>query len=117
MHPKPKDTLKPSSLPFTGWPTRFSVCCLLLLVLLPASPIRAEQALLPPDEYDPEQIVIVESEDRMIYEYRQNGVLTMIKVVPENGRAYYMVPADGAPHYESLDHKRRLYPQWVIVEW
>lgn len=69
------------------------------------------------EEYDDDQIEIVEGEDRMIYEYRQNGVLTMIKVVPKNGRAYYMVPADGAPHYESLDHKRKLYPQWVILEW
>jgi hypothetical protein len=73
--------------------------------------------LIPPEEYDEDQIEIVEGEDRMVYEYRQNGVLTMIKVVPKNGRAYYMVPADGAPHYESLDHKRKLYPQWVILEW
>lgn len=68
------------------------------------------------EEREEEDIEIVEGEDRTIYEYRQNGVLTMIKVVPKRGRPYYMVPADGAPHYESLDHKRRLYPQWVIVE-
>jgi hypothetical protein len=66
--------------------------------------------------YD-DPIEIIEGEDRTIYEYRQNGVLTMIKIVPKKGRPYYMVPADGAPHYESLDHKRRLYPQWVIIEW
>ena len=62
-------------------------------------------------------VTIIAGEKRTVFEYRQNGVLTMIKIVPENGRPYYMVPADGAPHYESLDHKRKLYPQWVIVEW
>lgn len=86
-----------------------------LMFLLPATSLSA--APIPPDEYDEDQIEIVEGEDRIIYEYRQNGVLTMIKVVPERGRPYYMVPADGAPHYESLDHKRKLYPQWIIVEW
>jgi hypothetical protein len=69
------------------------------------------------DDYNNDQIEIVVGENRTIYEYRQNGILTMIKIVPEKGRAYYMVPADGAPHYESLDHKRKLYPQWVIMEW
>jgi len=72
---------------------------------------------LSPNTDDDEEIEIIVGEDRVIYEYRQNGVLTMIKVVPRKGRPYYMVPADGAPHYESLDHKHKLYPQWVIVEW
>lgn len=88
---------------------------LLLSCLLP--PPGAKAASSDPDDYDEDQIEIVEGEDRTIYEYRQNGVLTMIKVVPEKGRPYYMVPADGSPHYEGLDHKRSLYPQWVIVEW
>ena len=70
-----------------------------------------------PEEYGEDQIQIIEGEDRVVYEYRQNGVLTMIKIVPKKGRPYYMVPADGAPHYESLDHKKQLYPQWVIIEW
>lgn len=69
------------------------------------------------DELDQDPIEIVEGEDRTVYEYRQNGILTMIKVVPKVGRPYYMVPADGSPHYDSLDHKRKLYPQWIIVEW
>ena len=76
----------------------------------------AERTLISEDE-DP--IEIVETDDRTIYEYRQNGVLIMIKVVPRNGlgRPYYMVPADGSPHFKSLDHEEKLYPQWVIVEW
>ncbi len=86
-------------------------------LLLLMAPMIGTPAPIPPEEYDEDQIEIVEGEDRVIYEYRQNGILTMIKVVPERGRPYYMVPADGAPHYENLDHKRQLYPQWIIVEW
>ena len=89
---------------------------LLLIVLIGGLPVTTFPATAPGD-YDEDQIEIIEGEDRLIYEYRQNGILTMIKIVPEKGRPYYMVPADGSPHYEGLDHKRKLYPQWVIMEW
>ena len=69
------------------------------------------------EENDEDQIEIIEGEDRMIYEYRQNGVLTMIKIVPKKGLAYYMVPLDGAQRTEGLDHQKKLYPQWIIKEW
>jgi len=99
--------------------SRFPWCIRSLVVLIALSWLAGASGAeyLPPDDYDGDQIEIIEGEDRTIYEYRQNGVLTMIKIVPENGRSYYMVPADGAPHYESLDHKRKLYPQWIILEW
>lgn len=111
MQRRHKDTLKAHAFPF-----RPAICAFVFLFSLYGPGSQAEE-LIPPQENDADQIQIIEGEDRLIYEYRQNGVLTMIKVVPENGRPYYMVPADGAPHYESLDHKRRLYPQWVIMEW
>lgn len=77
----------------------------------------AEVYLEAPDESAADDIEIVAGEDRTIFEYRTNGILMMIKVVPKNGKPYYMVPADGAPHFESLDHSKKLYPQWVILEW
>ncbi len=69
------------------------------------------------DDFSEDNIEIVEGEERTVYEYRNNGVLMMIKIVPKVGRPYYMVPADGSAHYQSLDHKKKLYPQWVILEW
>lgn len=69
------------------------------------------------DDLRDDDIEIIEGEDRIVYEYRNNGVLMMIKVVPRVGRPYYMVPADGSAHYQNLDHKKKLYPQWVILEW
>ena len=70
-----------------------------------------------PEDFDEDDIEIVEGEDQIVYEYRHNGILMMIKIVPTVGKTYYMVPADGSAHFESLDHKKKLYPQWVIFEW
>ena len=94
------------------FPSALRILALLTLIQADHNSVAASSG-----DFDEDQIEIVEGENRTIYEYRQNGVLTMIKIVPKNGRAYYMVPADGSPHYESLEHKRKLYPQWVIVEW
>ena len=91
----------------------FSSILLSTLILVAPPAIAAVSAL---DDEDP--IEIVEGEDRTVYEYRRNGALIMIKVVPKDGgRPYYMVPADGSAHFETLDHEKRLYPQWVILEW
>ena len=62
-------------------------------------------------------VEIVMGEDRTIYEYRVSGRLLIIKVVPKVGFTYYMVPADGSAHFESLDHSKKLYPKWVLGEW
>ncbi|MDA0788488.1 MAG: DUF2782 domain-containing protein [Proteobacteria bacterium] len=64
-----------------------------------------------------DDIEIIEGKDRTVYEYRRNGILMLIKVVPKKGRPYYLAPADGSPHYEGLEGHRHLYPKWVIVEW
>ncbi len=87
---------------------------LFLYLLLPATNSIAQSST---DDFNDDDIEIVEGEQRTIYEYRNNGILMMIKIVPKVGRPYYMVPADGSAHYQSLDHKKKLYPQWVILEW
>ena len=37
-------------------------------------------------------VVIIAEEDKMIYEFRQNGELRMIRIVPTFGKPYYLVP-------------------------
>ncbi len=86
-------------------------------VITLASQANAEEIYLPPAEGAADDIEIVVGEDRTIFEYRTNGILMMIKVVPEKGKPYYMVPADGSAHFESLDHNKKLYPSWVLLEW
>jgi hypothetical protein len=92
------------------------VACFLPL-MFSAGLTRAESVYIPSkEELEEGQVEIIAGEDKTVFEYRVNGRLLMIKVVPEVGTTYYMVPADGEPHYDSLDHKKKLYPNFVIVE-
>lgn len=89
------------------------LCC-----LWSSAGARASEVYLsPPDESAADDIEIVAGKDRTIFEYRNNGYLLMIKVVPKHGRPYYMIPADGSPHYRSLDYSKKLYPSWIILQW
>lgn len=75
----------------------------------------------PPPEIanDPDlepQVTIVRRQTETIEEYRVNGKLTMIKVMPKTGRPYYLV-ADGTDgtflRHESLDTGIRV-PMWLL---
>ena len=82
------------------------------------SSTAASEIYLPSREEIAEgDVEIVAGEDKTVYEYRVSGRLLMIKVVPKVGFSYYMVPADGSAHFQSLDHNKKLYPQWVLFEW
>lgn len=61
-------------------------------------------------------VVLTESKTRSIQEYRQNGKLTMIKVVPKKGKPYYMVPEDPTKHFGDLERAERLVPKWKLKE-
>jgi len=61
-------------------------------------------------------IVIREEEDKTFYEYRVNGVLKEIKVVPKVGPVYYLVPASGEGWIRE-DRSQMLVPKWVLFEW
>ena len=91
----------------------FPLALIIAVAFFPLIPFAASSV----EEYDEDVIEIIEGENQLIYEYRKNGVLTMIKVVPKNGTPYYMVPLTGAQNVEGLDHQKKLYPQWVIKEW
>ncbi len=75
----------------------------------------------PPPEIaaDPElepQVTIVRRPTETIEEYRVNGRLTMIKVIPRTGRPYYLV-ADGTDgtfiRRDSLDTGIKV-PMWLL---
>ncbi|WP_339800089.1 DUF2782 domain-containing protein [uncultured Marinobacter sp.] len=71
-------------------------------------------------EYQPDasdsEIVIRPGENEVFYEYRVNGELREIKVVPNRGPAYYLVPADGGGWIRE-DRSTLLIPSWVIFRW
>ena len=60
-------------------------------------------------------VTIIAEPDRTVYEYRQNGVLRMIRVVPEVGPPYFLVPADPTRGDGDLQRADRLLPSWTIL--
>ena len=60
-------------------------------------------------------VTLIETEERVVYEYRQNGLLRMIKVVPKRGKPYYLVPQDPAKGLGTIEEAEVLMPQWEIV--
>ena len=61
-------------------------------------------------------ITLIEGEDRTVYEYRQNGHLRMVKVVPSFGKPYYLVPVDPTDGFGDVDQAGLVVPQWRIIE-
>lgn len=61
-------------------------------------------------------VVIIAEEDKMIYEFRQNGELRMIRIVPTFGKPYYLVPADPTKGFGDLQRVDTLVPSWVLWE-
>lgn len=64
-------------------------------------------------------INIIERDDRIIEEYRANGQLYMIKVIPNVGKPYYLMDTDGDG---SLETRRGNLaspevPNWILFEW
>ena len=54
----------------------------------------------------------------MVHEYRANGRLYMVKVVPTRGYPYYLYDADGNGSLESRqDRLEPVIPRWVIHRW
>lgn len=104
-----------------AWPT-----IILGLLAAPAFAQDDPQAVETPQEplvvsdYQPSSegpaIVIRPGDGEVFYEYRVNGQLMEIKVVPEVGEEYYLVPADGGGWIRE-DQTETLIPSWVIFRW
>lgn len=69
-----------------------------------------DEALQGPD------VTIIAEEERTIYEFRQNGELRMIRVVPSFGKPYFLVPRDPTQGFGDLERTDALVPSWVILE-
>ncbi len=81
-------------------------------------PPQIPSAVLDGEALEPE-ITILKREDRTIHEYRINGQLYMVKVVPQAGAPYYMVDRDGDGEFDSRHREPGdvAVPQWVIFRW
>jgi hypothetical protein len=88
---------------------------LLLAALLLTAPLAQAESLPQFDDTEPE-ITIRHSESSTFYEYRVNGELREIKVIPANGKEYYLVPAEGGDFIRT-DKSSLLIPKWVLFRW
>ncbi len=61
-------------------------------------------------------VTIIARQDEVVYEFRQNGVLRMIRVVPNWGKPYYLVPQDPTKGNGDLDKAGALVPSWTLKE-
>lgn len=79
--------------------------------------VPSEPVLIPEYQPGPEesQIIIRSGENEMYYEYRVHGELLEIKVVPDIGPSYYLVPAEGGWIRE--DRSQTLIPSWILFRW
>ncbi len=81
------------------------------LLLASAAALSSEpEALRGPD------VTIIAGEERTVYEYRQNGHLRMVKIVPKWGKPYYLFPRDQTTGFGDLEEADMLLPTWVVVE-
>lgn len=87
------------------------VACLCAALMFPTPHVWAANA-----EDDGPDVTIIAGEARTIYEYWQNGHLRMIRIVPNIGRPYYLVPRDATQGYGDLEQADMLVPSWVLFE-
>ena len=99
--------------------------CLAELPPPPVAPMPAEATPPPPsgtteaEDLEPEVTIIKRGRD-VIQEYRLNGQLYMVKIVPQFGFPYYLVDRDGDGQLESRYNRLEpdiLVPSWMIYRW
>ena len=75
-------------------------------------PVESGEALEP-------EITIIRRDDATITEYRVNGNLYMVKIVPAFGPPYYLIDRDGDGQMEgrSSIYDDIIVPQWVLFSW
>ena len=83
-----------------------------------ASPVLP-QSTQDDDAFEPE-VRIIKRKGEVVTEYRVNGQLYMVKVVPAKGLPYYLVDQDGDGSLDSPGDQldpMLVVPRWVIHRW
>jgi hypothetical protein len=97
------------------------------LVLVAASAALAQEMVDAPPPPPPLQsgeplepeVTIIQREDETVYEYRVNGEVYMVKIVPTAGPAYYFLDQDGDGQLDAQKYGpgEVSVPQWVLFRW
>lgn len=79
----------------------------------PPPPVQSGEVLEP-------DITIIQGEEQTTYEYRLNGTLYMVKIVPKVGAPYYLIDRDGDGSLETKHNRideNIMVPTWMILRW
>ena len=72
----------------------------------------------PPIPEGSEQATRTESNGDVVTEYRVNGVIAMVRIVPEHGPTYYLVDSDHDGRLDRTAHGSRDTPVYFkLYEW
>ena len=82
---------------------------LMILLTLGSTKTSGSESIRGPD------VVIVAGDNKTVLEFRQNGQLRMIQVIPKRGKPYYLVPEDPTKNHGDLARADKLLPSWVIA--
>lgn len=64
------------------------------------------------------EVIIREEKNQTIEEYRINGQLYAIKVIPKKGKPYYLVDSDGNGELDLRQERGKLVvPKWLLFSW
>jgi len=74
---------------------------------------------LPQEPLEPE-VTIIQQEGRIIEEYRIDGQLRAVRIIPVKGRPYYLIDSDGDGSFDQRRYTLAddiLIPGWVVHSW
>ena len=99
----------------------------------PGEKTQAQEAVSPPPELPPDSpdtddsrnipqpdVTIIQKEDMRVEEYRINGRLRYVKIIPSKGKPYYLVDKDGDGQLETRHDDLDGVPpvnEWILLEW
>ncbi len=103
---------------------RYAIIALSIALCLAAfaQPSELEAPALPPayqgETIEPE-VTIRETDRGIIYEYRVNGQLYMVRVQPPVGPPYYLLDIDGDGQLDVRQDRvwNTAVPQWLLYSW
>lgn len=85
----------------------------------PPPPLRGDTPTSGPADTGLEPEVTITTHGEFTHqEYRLNGKLYMIKVIPKHGKPYYLIDTDGTGQFRRSDLEPTIaIPHWVIKSW
>ena len=88
---------------------------LIPMLALPVAPLLADEVRSSAND-----AITIRPGDQgeLYYEYRVNGAIKEIRVVPKIGKPYYLVPSNSQDgQYIRMDGSQLLIPKWVLFRW